>query len=252
MPLAASRSRGIPPNRGTLCDRVADVEHRLVSLPCRRPQSLQAAAGAEGCEPPDSPSAMADDASTGLYHKVQAQLAQHGEYLVQAQRWLALFEGMNKARGHIGKRCEFFLPQPQLESSAPDLIGPERRIICSIVHTGSLPGAQPATPQAICTIMHIACIASLSSAHLPRICSIVHTSPLASAPVKGAPLPRCGHARSIPYLMTEVIVGPHPRHRTGQERRSQPTSAKHPRLPHGERHRYEGRLPADLSGDDDA
>jgi hypothetical protein len=83
---------------------------------------------------------MADDASTRLYNKVQTQLAQYGEYLVQAQRWLALFEGMNKARGHTGKRCEFVLSQPQLKSSAPDLIGPERRIICSIVHTGSLPG----------------------------------------------------------------------------------------------------------------
>jgi hypothetical protein len=119
---------------------------------------------------------MADDASTGLYHKVQTQLAQHGEYLVQAQRWLALFEGMNKARGHIGKRCEFALSQPQLKSSAPDLIGPERRIICSIVHKWSLPGAQPATPQAKCTITHIACTASLSSPRPPCICSIVHTS----------------------------------------------------------------------------
>jgi hypothetical protein len=165
---------------------------------------------------------MADDASTGLYHKVQTQLAQHGEYLVQAQRWLALFEGMNKARGHVGKRCEFVLSQPQLKSSAPDLIGPERRIICSIVHTGSLPGAQPAALQAKCTIVHIACIASLSSSRLPRICSIVHTAPLSSAPVKGAPLLAVRRARSIPYLMTAVIVGPHPRHRTEQERRVSP------------------------------
>jgi hypothetical protein len=144
------------------------------------------------------------------------------------------------------------LSQPQLKSSAPDLIGPGRRIICSIVHTGSLPGAQPATLQAKCTIMHIACIASLSSPRLPCICSIVHTSPLFSAPVKGAPLPAVRRTHSIPYLMTAVIVGPHPRHRTEQERRGQPTSAKHPRLPHRERHRYEARLPADLSGDDAA
>jgi len=215
MPLVASRSRGIPPNRGTLCDRVADAGHRPVSLPCRRPQSLQAAAGAEECEPPDSPSAMADDASTGLYHKVQPQLAQHGEYLVQAQRWLALFEGMNKARGHIGKRCEFVLSQPQLKSSAPDLIGPERRIICSIVHTGSLPGAQPATLQAKCTIMHIACTASLSSPRLPCICSIVHTSLLPTA-ATGSPSPRMAvmanrrsafGARSL-FMASRTLSGP--------------------------------------------
>lgn len=117
---------------------------------------------------------MADNASTRLQHQIQTQLAQHGEYLVQPHSWLALLKGMDKARGHASKRSELVLAESQLKSPTPDLLRPDGRVICTIVHTGSLPSCVGPTPGAICTIIHFVAVAGLRLPQSAHACAIVH------------------------------------------------------------------------------
>ena len=137
----------------------------------------------------------------GSSDQIQTQLAQHSEYLVQSQSWLALLEGVDEARGHVGKRCKFVLSESQLKPSVPELIRPEHRMICSIVHTGKSTSPRSALPLAMCTIAHMAFAVGLSSVSLTiHMCDRAHCSVDADdgqvavdvmpghAPVGGAPV----------------------------------------------------------------
>jgi len=55
---------------------------------------------------------LTNGASARLKHEIQAQLAQHGKYLVQPQGRFALLERMDKARGNASKGSEFVLVKP--------------------------------------------------------------------------------------------------------------------------------------------
>jgi hypothetical protein len=97
---------------------------------------------------------VADSASTGFQHQIQAKLAQHGKYLVELHSWLGPLECMNEARGHAGERGKLVLVESKLKPSAANLLSQDNRAACTIVHTVESTQEFRLCPEVICTIVH--------------------------------------------------------------------------------------------------
>jgi hypothetical protein len=97
---------------------------------------------------------VADDASTRFHNKIQTQLTQHVEYLVESQSWLALLERMNEACRHASKSSKLVLVESELEPPPSNFLAQYNKTACTIVHIREPSSSIRSALEDNCTIVH--------------------------------------------------------------------------------------------------